>query len=160
MLCDVSCWVSLCITLKCIPRPVLAGRSVVSTPVHLSDGLTAYHGHLPEYINMHVALHRHAWDARGRLPTVEAFFFKRTPDETKVVYQLDLDLDFLSFSEEIVSDGDKPMPCNPSTPETAPMGAYLCDANTSICLEKWTVSVILMRAIICKSSPPCLRFCS
>merc|ERR1719264_1201773 len=40
--------------------------------------------------------------------------------------------------EEIVSDGDRPMPCNPSTPETAPMGAYLCDANTSICLEKWS----------------------
>lgn len=50
------------------------------------------------------------------------------------------DIDFLSFSDEIVSDGDKPMPCNPSTPETAPMGAYLCDANTSICLEKWSVS--------------------
>ena len=52
------------------------------------------------------------------------------------------------FPDEIVSDGDKPMPCNPSTPEMAPMGAYLCDANTSICLEKWSVSGS------CKSSPP------
>ena len=36
---------------------------------------------------MHVALHLHAWDAQGRLLTVEAFFFNRIPDETKVVYQ-------------------------------------------------------------------------
>ena len=57
-------------------------------------------------------------------------------------------LQFPNFPDEIVSDGDKPMPCNPSTPETAPMGAYLCDANTSICLEKWSVSGT------CKSSAP------
>ena len=67
-------------------------------------------------------------------------FLKEPQMKPKLFIKLDLDLDFLSFSEEIVSDGDKPMPCNPSTPETAPMGAYLCDANTSICLEKWTVS--------------------
>ena len=70
------------------------------------------------------------------------------------------DHDSLSFSEEIVSDGDRPMPCNPSTPETAPMGAYLCDANTSICLEKWSVSGCCIRVSLVSSmklSPFCLK---
>lgn len=41
------------------------------------------------------------------------------------------------FSEEMVFEGDGGSPCFPGTPESAPMGSFTCDPETSICLEKW-----------------------
>ena len=37
----------------------------------------------------------------------------------------------------MVFEGDGGSPCFPGTPESAPMGSFTCDAETSICLEKW-----------------------
>eukprot|EP00095_Tigriopus_kingsejongensis_P009064 maker-scaffold308_size214241-snap-gene-1.43 protein:Tk09064 transcript:maker-scaffold308_size214241-snap-gene-1.43-mRNA-1 annotation:"IP15192p" len=48
----------------------------------------------------------------------------------KTCYQLD-DL------TEIVIDGTKGSPCFPGPPEDAPTGAYTCDPDSAICLEKW-----------------------
>merc|ERR1719362_661927 len=39
--------------------------------------------------------------------------------------------------EEMVFEGDGGSPCFPGTPESAPMGSFTCDPETSICLEKW-----------------------
>ena len=41
------------------------------------------------------------------------------------------------FAEEMVFEGDGGSPCFPGTPESAPMGSFTCDPETSICLEKW-----------------------
>ena len=37
----------------------------------------------------------------------------------------------------MVFEGDGGSPCFPGTPESAPMGSFTCDPETSICLEKW-----------------------
>ncbi len=37
-----------------------------------------------------------------------------------------------------MTEGDVPTPCYPhAESESPPYGAYLCDPNVSICLEKW-----------------------
>lgn len=50
--------------------------------------------------------------------------------------------DFLFFSAfhfpaHIVTEGKNNVPCHSDDPENAPAGAYTCDKNVSICLEKW-----------------------
>lgn len=37
----------------------------------------------------------------------------------------------------MVADGRESVPCHSDDPLLAPAGAYTCDANISICLEKW-----------------------
>lgn len=39
--------------------------------------------------------------------------------------------------DEMVFEGEGGSPCFPGPAESAPMGAYTCDPETSICLEKW-----------------------
>ena len=48
----------------------------------------------------------------------------------RTCYSLD-DLD------ELVFDGESASPCYPGTEESAPMGSFTCDEETSVCLEKW-----------------------
>ena len=43
----------------------------------------------------------------------------------------------LHFLEEVVTDGSSKVPCFDGDPDKAPVGAYTCKANISICLEKW-----------------------
>jgi hypothetical protein len=43
----------------------------------------------------------------------------------------------LFFSDEIVTEGTRKVPCHSDDPSKAPAGAYTCKANVSICLEKW-----------------------
>ena len=43
----------------------------------------------------------------------------------------------LNFSDEIVTEGSRKVPCHSDDPSKAPAGAYTCKANVSICLEKW-----------------------
>ena len=51
--------------------------------------------------------------------------------------------------DEIVRDGTNAIvPCNGDPPENAPAGAYICNASTSICLEKWKVSFLSFVFII------------
>ncbi|XP_011635066.1 voltage-dependent calcium channel type A subunit alpha-1 isoform X2 [Pogonomyrmex barbatus] len=37
----------------------------------------------------------------------------------------------------IVKEGDQPSPCNTDVQSQAPPGAHVCDANVSVCIEKW-----------------------
>ena len=37
----------------------------------------------------------------------------------------------------MIFEGEGGSPCFPGPPESAPMGAFTCDSETSICLEKW-----------------------
>ncbi len=37
----------------------------------------------------------------------------------------------------MVTEGSKNVPCHSDDPDEAPAGAYTCNANVSICLEKW-----------------------
>lgn len=39
--------------------------------------------------------------------------------------------------DEIVTEGSMRVPCHSDDPLKAPVGAYTCEANVSICLEKW-----------------------
>ena len=39
--------------------------------------------------------------------------------------------------EEMVTEGSKNAPCHSDDPLKAPSGAYTCQPNVSICLEKW-----------------------
>jgi len=39
--------------------------------------------------------------------------------------------------EEIVKEGELPTPCNSDDPSKAPGGAYVCNANSSMCQDKW-----------------------
>ena len=39
--------------------------------------------------------------------------------------------------EQIVTEGTMRVPCHSDDPLKAPVGAYTCEANASICLEKW-----------------------
>ncbi|CAL8143658.1 unnamed protein product [Orchesella dallaii] len=39
--------------------------------------------------------------------------------------------------EEIVKEGELPTPCHSDDPGKAPGGAYVCNANSSICQDKW-----------------------
>ena len=48
----------------------------------------------------------------------------------RTCYSLD-DLD------EMVFEGEGASPCYPGTEESAPLGAFTCDVETSVCLEKW-----------------------
>jgi hypothetical protein len=41
------------------------------------------------------------------------------------------------FADEIVMDGEGGSPCYPGPAEAAPLGAYTCNPNVSVCLEKW-----------------------
>jgi voltage-dependent calcium channel N type alpha-1B len=49
---------------------------------------------------------------------------------------LDKSLNYF-FSDEIVTEGTRKVPCHSDDPSKAPAGAYTCKANVSICLEKW-----------------------
>ena len=40
-------------------------------------------------------------------------------------------------ADEMIFEGEGGSPCFPGPPESAPMGAFTCDSETSICLEKW-----------------------
>ena len=42
-----------------------------------------------------------------------------------------------SFSDEIVIEGESGSPCFPGSLDSAPLGSYVCEADSSICLEKW-----------------------
>ena len=47
---------------------------------------------------------------------------------------------FLLFpcaADQIVTEGSMKVPCHSDDPIKAPVGAYTCQANVSICLEKW-----------------------
>lgn len=44
---------------------------------------------------------------------------------------------FCLSSGEIVIDGSNGSPCFPGPPEDAPTGAYTCEKDSAICLEKW-----------------------
>ena len=39
--------------------------------------------------------------------------------------------------KKIVTEGTMRVPCHSDDPLKAPVGAYTCEANASICLEKW-----------------------
>ena len=41
------------------------------------------------------------------------------------------------FSDEIVTEGSKQVPCYDGDPASAPSGAYTCDAGVAVCEEKW-----------------------
>ena len=41
------------------------------------------------------------------------------------------------FLDQMVTEGRKQVPCNADTADTAPVGAYTCDPEIAICLEKW-----------------------
>ena len=43
----------------------------------------------------------------------------------------------LLFSDEIVTEGSKQVPCYDGDPASAPSGAYTCDAGVAVCEEKW-----------------------
>lgn len=48
----------------------------------------------------------------------------------------------LLFSDTVVRDGSNTIvPCSADPPESAPAGAYLCNASEAICLEKWRVRI-------------------
>lgn len=38
---------------------------------------------------------------------------------------------------ELVTEGRKQVPCHAGSTATAPVGAYTCDPEIAICLEKW-----------------------
>ncbi|OXU26617.1 hypothetical protein TSAR_015744 [Trichomalopsis sarcophagae] len=40
-------------------------------------------------------------------------------------------------AEQIVKDGEQPNPCNTDNQDEAPMGAHVCNANTSKCSDRW-----------------------
>ena len=40
-------------------------------------------------------------------------------------------------SDQMVTEGRKQVPCNADAADTAPPGAYTCDPEIAICLEKW-----------------------
>ena len=44
---------------------------------------------------------------------------------------------FFSAADQIVTEGSMKVPCHSDDPLKAPVGAYTCQANVSICLEKW-----------------------
>ena len=44
---------------------------------------------------------------------------------------------FVSHAAREVMESEKGNPCHDGSAEEAPMGAYTCNANISICLEKW-----------------------
>jgi hypothetical protein len=44
---------------------------------------------------------------------------------------------FSSPADEMITEGEQGSPCFPGTEESAPMGAYTCNAEISVCLEKW-----------------------
>ena len=41
------------------------------------------------------------------------------------------------FSDEIVTEGSKQVPCYDGDASTAPTGSYICDLSVSTCEEKW-----------------------
>ena len=41
------------------------------------------------------------------------------------------------LADEMIFEGDGGSPCFPGPPDTAPMGSFTCDPETSVCLEKW-----------------------
>ena len=41
------------------------------------------------------------------------------------------------FVDSIVTEGSMKVPCHSDDPLKAPTGAYTCQANISICIEKW-----------------------
>ena len=41
------------------------------------------------------------------------------------------------FSDEIVTEGSKQVPCYDGDASAAPTGAYTCDLSVSTCEEKW-----------------------
>ena len=41
------------------------------------------------------------------------------------------------FTDQMVTEGRKQVPCNADTRESAPVGSYTCDPEIAICLEKW-----------------------
>lgn len=43
----------------------------------------------------------------------------------------------LPFADTMVFEGEAGSPCFPGPEENAPMGSFSCDAESSICLEKW-----------------------
>eukprot|EP00095_Tigriopus_kingsejongensis_P005232 maker-scaffold1237_size53912-snap-gene-0.7 protein:Tk05232 transcript:maker-scaffold1237_size53912-snap-gene-0.7-mRNA-1 annotation:"hypothetical protein DAPPUDRAFT_333049" len=43
----------------------------------------------------------------------------------------------ISVPDETVTEGNKNVPCHSDDPTKAPVGAYTCNSNISICLEKW-----------------------
>lgn len=43
----------------------------------------------------------------------------------------------MSITDEIVTEGEMETPCNSDNKSMGNSGAYFCDANTSICLERW-----------------------
>ena len=49
---------------------------------------------------------------------------------------MSLPLCFL-FVDSIVTEGSMKVPCHSDDPLKAPTGAYTCQANISICIEKW-----------------------
>ena len=36
-----------------------------------------------------------------------------------------------------MKEGDQPNPCNTDNPSVAPLGAHVCNSNTSICADRW-----------------------
>lgn len=42
-----------------------------------------------------------------------------------------------TLADLIVTEGTQTVPCHSDNPDEAPIGAYTCEANVSICLEKW-----------------------
>lgn len=43
----------------------------------------------------------------------------------------------LDVADKIVKEGELPSPCNADSDVEHPLGAHVCDANVSICLERW-----------------------
>lgn len=41
------------------------------------------------------------------------------------------------FTDQIVKEGDLPSPCNTDYKPDAPMGAHVCNPNTSVCIDQW-----------------------
>ena len=44
---------------------------------------------------------------------------------------------YILFVDEVVKEGGKESPCFMGNPVDAPWGSNMCNANTSVCLEKW-----------------------
>ena len=60
----------------------------------------------------------------------------------RAILLLTKDPDKLIFSDTVVRDGSNTIvPCSADPPESAPAGAYLCNASEAICLEKWRVRI-------------------
>ena len=60
----------------------------------------------------------------------------------RAILLLTKDTEKLIFSDTVVRDGSNTIvPCSADPPESAPAGAYLCNASEAICLEKWRVRI-------------------